>query len=64
MNMLLSLCESCAQTRVVISGTGSRFLMCQKSLVDKHYPKYPPQPVLRCAGFQSIPNQDSDFDRT
>jgi hypothetical protein len=46
-----SLCDACALRRVIVSGTGSRFLLCQKSLEDKHFPKYPPQPVLRCAGF-------------
>jgi ribosome-associated protein len=38
--------------REIVSGTGSRFLLCRLSETDKRYPKYPPQPVLRCAGYQ------------
>jgi hypothetical protein len=48
-----SLCESCRHLREVISGKGSRFLLCQKSSEDQRYPKYPPQPVLRCEGHQN-----------
>ena len=36
----------------VISGKGSRFLMCQKSVTDNRFPKYPPQPVIQCAAFK------------
>lgn len=36
----------------VISGKGSRFLMCQKSVTDNRFPKYPPQPVIQCAVFE------------
>jgi hypothetical protein len=32
---------------------GSRFLLCQLSLANVDYPKYPPQPVIRCEGHQS-----------
>lgn len=47
-----SLCASCLYRRTVISGTGSRFLLCTKSQQDKRFPKYPPQPVVRCAGYE------------
>jgi len=30
------------------------FLMCELSKSDPHYPKYPPLPVLRCAGFEKL----------
>jgi len=36
----------------------SRFLLCELSETDPAYPKYPPQPVVRCEGHQ--PKQDSD----
>ena len=55
---MLSLCEVCAHRREVISGTGSRFLLCQKSLSDPSYRKYPPQPVIECPGFK--PREDED----
>jgi len=47
-----SLCESCKHLREVISGKGSRFLLCLVSQVDQRFPKYPPQPVLRCGGYE------------
>jgi len=50
-----SLCEGCARMREVISGRGSRFLLCQHSRVDPRFPKYPPQPVVRCEGYDRAP---------
>ena len=47
-----SLCTSCVHHRQVISGKGSRFLLCQKSLVDPRFAKYPPQPVIKCVGYE------------
>ena len=46
-----SLCETCASMREVVTPRGSRFLLCQLSQTDPAYPKYPPQPVTRCAGY-------------
>jgi hypothetical protein len=37
--------------RDVVTPKGSRFLLCQLSQTDSAYPKYPPQPVIRCAGY-------------
>ena len=54
--MVGSLCESCARVREVISGKGSRFLLCLLAQSDSRFPKYPPQPVLRCGGHK--PRQD------
>ena len=48
-----SLCARCQHVRVIVSGKGSRFLLCQKSQHDERYAKYPPQPVVRCAGYQA-----------
>jgi hypothetical protein len=47
-----SLCESCVWLREVISGRGSRFLLCQLSKSNPDYPKYPPQPVRHCDGYE------------
>lgn len=54
--MMASLCEFCCRVRVVVSGKGSRFLLCEKSASDTHFPKYPPQPVIRCVGFEPLEN--------
>ncbi len=42
-----SLCHRCAHLRLVTSGKGSTFLMCQ----HPDLPKYPRQPVIACPGF-------------
>ncbi len=47
-----SLCESCRHLREVVSGRGTRFLLCLLSQSDKRFPKYPPQPVLKCDGYE------------
>ena len=47
-----SLCETCAWKRE-IKTPRSRFLLCQLSQTDARFPKYPPQPVIRCAGYQT-----------
>jgi len=49
--MTKSLCETCFHRKEVVSGKGSRFLMCQLSKTDRRFPKYPPQPVIRCEGY-------------
>jgi hypothetical protein len=50
--MTQSLCETCASMRQVLTPRGSRFLLCQLSRTDAAFPKYPPQPVVRCAGYR------------
>ena len=47
-----SLCETCALMREIITPKGSRFLLCRLSQTDLAYPKYPPQPVVRCDGYR------------
>jgi hypothetical protein len=48
---MTSLCETCRNRREIRT-TRSRFLLCQLSVTNAAYPKYPPQPVVRCAGYQ------------
>lgn len=50
--MIPSLCEFCHHLKEVLTGKGSRFLLCQKSGADTRYPKYPPQPAVQCRGFE------------
>ncbi|MBI1347589.1 hypothetical protein GC163_15015 [bacterium] len=49
----MSLCETCRHCRVITTPKGSRFLMCQLAQRDSRYPKYPPQPVRHCTGYES-----------
>ena len=50
--MIPSLCEFCRHLKEVVSGKGARLLLCQKSGADNRHPKYPPQPVIQCRGFE------------
>jgi hypothetical protein len=56
-----SLCETCTHLREVVTPKGSRFLLCQLSQKNAAFPKYPPQPVLVCTGYeaQSSPSEGS-----
>ena len=48
----VGLCESCLNTRVIETRTGSTFYMCELSAVDPTFPRYPRLPVLRCRGYR------------
>jgi hypothetical protein len=50
--MTPSVCETCAWMREITTPKGTRFLLCQLSQSNPNYPKYPPQPVVRCDGYQ------------
>lgn len=48
---MMGLCETCKNMREV-STARSRFLLCELSATNPAYRKYPPQPVLRCDGYE------------
>ena len=50
------LCGSCVHARVITSGHGSVFSLCQLSAVDPSFPRYPALPVLRCRGYEPVEN--------
>jgi|GEM_PF-2972179 len=54
-----SLCATCQHVRVIVTGNGSRFFLCLKSQDDERYVKYPPQPVERCAAYQTAENKSA-----
>lgn len=45
----IGLCSDCQHCRIVKSER-SVFYMCRLALTNPEYRKYPPLPVLRCAG--------------
>ena len=47
------LCPQCTHVQVVRSAKDSVFLMCDNARVDQRFPKYPPQPVGSCFGFEA-----------
>ena len=58
-SMTASLCASCNLMREIATPKGSRFLLCQLSQTNPRFRKYPPQPVVRCTGYQPKPTSMS-----
>jgi hypothetical protein len=48
----VGLCASCCFMRRIESDRGSLFYMCERSVTDARFPKYPRLPVLQCAGYE------------
>jgi hypothetical protein len=53
------LCGTCRYSRRIVTERGSVFRLCERSVVDPRYPRYPPLPVVRCAGFEPIEEDGS-----
>lgn len=47
------LCGRCVHARLVASPR-SVFLRCGLADADPRFPRYPPLPVVRCAGFEPV----------
>jgi hypothetical protein len=47
----VGLCADCVHGRRIESDRGATFLLCELSLADPAFPKYPALPVLQCAGY-------------
>ncbi|HET7471730.1 MAG TPA: hypothetical protein VFJ71_01265 [Candidatus Limnocylindrales bacterium] len=54
------LCATCHHARLVVSGKGSRFVLCERSRTDPAFPRYPRLPVLACLGFEPAGRPDPD----
>ena len=50
--MTSSLCRTCSLMREIVTPKGSRFLLCRLSQSNPDHPRYRPQPIVRCAGYQ------------
>jgi hypothetical protein len=46
------LCDACAHQKLITSGRGSVFSLCQIGLKDPDWPKYPRMPVSACPRFE------------
>jgi hypothetical protein len=53
------LCATCRHSRVVTSGRGSVFRLCERSRTDPRFPRYPRLPVVRCDGYEQGPVHDA-----
>ena len=49
------LCSDCVHARQLESARGSVFLLCNLSLTNPRFPKYPRLPVLTCDGYKKKP---------
>lgn len=49
----IGLCAACVHHRVIRTRRGSSFHLCELSREDSAFRKYPPLPVLECAGFEA-----------
>jgi hypothetical protein len=52
------LCTSCAHVQIIRSARGSEFFLCRLSVSDPRFPRYPPLPVLECAGYERAADSD------
>jgi hypothetical protein len=39
---------------VIKTARGSTFHLCERSMTDPRFPRYPNLPVLECAGFEPL----------
>ena len=60
--MIWSLCETCTWMRQIVTPKGSRFLLCQLSQTNSNFAKYPPQPIIRCGGYQGKENDSPSLE--
>ena len=51
----VGLCSDCLHARRLESARGSVFILCNLSLTDPRFPKYPRLPVLSCDGYKKKP---------
>ncbi len=54
-NAQTGLCSDCFHARSIESANGSFFILCNLSLTDPRFPKYPRLPVLSCEGYKKKP---------
>jgi hypothetical protein len=46
------LCDSCRHQKIIRTGRGSEFSMCERSKTEPAYDKYPRVPVRACPGYE------------
>jgi GrpB-like predicted nucleotidyltransferase (UPF0157 family) len=51
------LCTDCLHARRLESARGSVFILCNLSLSDRRFPKYPRLPILACDGYRRSVNE-------
>jgi hypothetical protein len=51
----VGLCSNCQNVKVIHSGRGPIYYLCQLAATNPQFPKYPRLPVLKCSGYQATP---------
>jgi hypothetical protein len=49
------LCAGCRHSRQIRTSRGTVFRLCERSVIDVRYRRYPALPVLDCPGFEPRP---------
>jgi hypothetical protein len=49
----IDLCRTCRHAALVETASGGQFYRCRLSETRPQFMKYPPLPVLRCAGYDN-----------
>lgn len=47
------MCDACRHQKLIRTGRGSVFSMCERSKAEPGYDKYPRVPVLACPGYEA-----------
>src|SRR5262245_55361861 len=48
----IGVCADCRHKRLIQSDRGSTFYLCNRSITDASFPKYPRLPVIQCSGYE------------
>ena len=49
----VGLCADCRYMRLIESDRRSKFYLCERSVTDPSFSKYPRLPVLQCGGYET-----------
>jgi hypothetical protein len=55
----ISLCLNCEHARRVEANENAVYFLCELSLTNSAFPKYPRLPVLGCSGYVESPREES-----
>jgi len=58
----VGLCADCRFMRRMESDRGSVFYLCERSVTDARFPKYPRLPVLQCVGHEPLSPENESSD--
>ena len=56
----VGLCATCRHVRVTLTSRGTLYYLCERSLTDKTFPRYPPLPVRYCVGHETEGKEPTD----